>query len=167
MSTIDPHQLKLIFTDAITRVDGIKRWMDEGDIVSFTNPKERFGNAEFKINNQDHWLIWFSQLYTDFYSGDLDNPQICSLTMQDGSLYVPMHLTFPKFWDLVRGKRFKVHVDPKPCFCVDKYSPKVQRLPFNEIDRIYKYVHDKLVEGRIDEVRGMLKPARCYDLEEA
>lgn len=44
MSTIDPHQLKLIFTDAITHVDGIKRWKDEGDVVSFTNPIERFDN---------------------------------------------------------------------------------------------------------------------------
>lgn len=140
--------------------------MDEGDIVSFTDPKQRFDNFEFKINGQEFWLIWFSQLYIKFYSGDLDNPKVCSLTMRDGSLYAPMHLTFPIFWNLVRGKRFKVHVEPDPCFCVNKNSPKVQRLPFNDIDRIYKEVHDKLVEGNIDEVRGMLKPARCYDFVE-
>lgn len=167
MSTLDPYKLKLIFTDAIPPItDGIKRWMDEGDIVSFTNPKERFGNAEFHINNQDFWLIWFSQLYTPFYSGDLDNPQVCSIKMKDGTLYAPMSLTFPKFWNMVRGKRFKVHVDNTPCFYVNKKSPKVQILPFNEIEKIYKYVHDKLMEGKIDEVRGMLKAARCYDLQE-
>lgn len=168
MSTLDPYKLKLIFTDATHPIatGSEKRWMDEGDIVSFTNPKERFGNAEFEINSQKFWLIWFSQLYTPLYNGDLNNPQVCSIKIKDGILYAPMNLTFPKFWNMVRGKRFKVHVDSTPCFCVNKSSQKVQILPFNETEKIYKYVHDKLMEGKIDEVRGMLKPTRCYDFEE-
>lgn len=165
MPTIDSFKLKQIFRPAVYPPGKI-RWMEEGDIVSFTNPKVHFDNAEFQINNQEHWLIWFSQLYTKFYTGDLDSPNACSLKMKDGTLYAPMYLSFPKFWNIVRGRKFRVHIDPTPCFCVNKKSPKIKTLPFNRIDEIYEYVHNKLVEGKIDEVRGMLKPTSCYDLEE-
>ena len=143
---IDPNKLGLIFN-----IDGpaapdpsyVQRWMDEGDIVSFSDPRSQgLYNAEFKINGCANWLIWFSQLYTLFYTGDLDNGSVCSFKLKDGSYVFPSELSFDKFWKEIEGKRFKVSIDPKRCFCVNKESSKVQCLPFNEISKIYEYVHN-------------------------
>lgn len=169
---IDPYKLELIFS--INGLNGpatpppydVQRWMDEGNIVSFSDPKVYFQNAEFRINGCPNWLIWFSQLYTVFYTGDLDNSSVCSFKLKDGSYVFPSELPFDRFWQAIKGKKFKVSIDPRPCFCVNKESSKVQCLPFNEISKIYEYVHNHILNGDIDAVKGMLKPTRCYDLVE-
>ena len=163
--TIDPQLLKPMFTDAVLPPSPIQRWMYEGDIVSFTNPR-RFpgGNAEFQINGNPKWLIWFSQLYTVFYNGDLDNGSVCSFKLKDGSYIFPRQLPFEKFWDIIEGKRFKVSVDPTPCFRVNRNEPKVGR--FDTEEDVYRYVHERLLSGDRDSVRKMLKPTSCYDLVE-
>ena len=165
---IDPFKLELIFRDAVTPPQPLqKRWMDEGDIVSFSNPtKNTRDNAEFKINGRADWLIWFSQLYTDFYTGDLDNGSVCSFKLKNGSYVFPSKLPLDRFRNAIEGKKFKVSIDPTPCFCVNKNSPKVQSLPFNDISKIYEYVHNQILKGDIKSVKGMLKPTRCYDLVE-
>ena len=170
---IDPNKLRLIFP--IDGIDGpatpspiyVQRWLDEGAIVSFSDPKKNTrDNAEFKINGRADWLIWFSQLYTPFYTGDLDNGCVCSFKLKDGSYVFPSELPFDRFWKAIEGKKFKVSIDPSPCFCVNKESPKVKCLPFNEITKIYEYVHNHILNGDIESVKGMLKSARCYDLVE-
>ena len=167
---IDQYKLGFIFPIDRPAAPGpccVQLWMDEGDIVSFSDPRRNGrGNAEFKINGCPNWLIWFSQLYTEFYTGDLDNGSVCSFKLKDGSYVFPSELSFDKFWKEIEGKRFKVSIDPKRCFCVNKESSKVQCLPFNEISKIYEYVHNQILKGDIESVEGMLKPTRCYDLVE-
>ena len=105
---IDPYKLGCIFPIDGPAAPGpcyVQRWMDEGDIVSFSNPKVRFDNAEFKINGCANWLIWFSQLYTKFYTGDLDNGSVCSFKLKDGSYVFPSEMLFDKFWNVIEGKR--------------------------------------------------------------
>lgn len=165
--TIDPYKLELIFRIYNPPYsDNVKRWMDEGDIVSFSFNKSRGENVEFKINGRNDWLIWFSQLYTQFYSGDLENPQICSFKLRNGNYVFPHELPYNRFWDAIKGRRFKVTIDPKPCFCVNKQSKKFQALPFETINEVYKHVHEKILAGDIDSVETVLRPARCYDLVE-
>ena len=167
---IDSYKLGCIFPiDGPIPIgaDPVQRWMDEGDIVSFSDPRRQGRyNAEFKINGCANWLIWFSQLYTLFYTGDLDNGSVCSFKLKDGSYVFPSELPFDKFWKAIEGKRFKVSIDPTPCFRVNNDSPKVQCLPFNETSKIYEYVHNHILEGGIESVKEMLKPTRCYDLVE-
>ena len=165
---IDPYKLGLIFSGpAVPPLGTVQRWMAEGDVVSFSDPRRnRSGNAEFKINGLANWLIWFSQLNTLFYTGDLDNGSVCSFKLKDGSYVFPSELPFDKFWKAIEGKRFKVSIDPTPCFRVNNDSPKVQCLPFNETSKIYEYVHNHILEGGIESVKEMLKPTRCYDLVE-
>lgn len=169
-NVIDSLKLELIFREAVTPPPppgNIKRWMDEGDIVSFSVYRKcGRDNAEFKINGRADWLIWFSQLYTVFYSGDLKNGSICSFKLKDGSYVFPNALLLDEFLEAIKGKRFKVSIDPTSCFCVNKNSPKVRCLPFNKFNEIYEYVHNHILEGDIESVKGMLKPTRCYDLVE-
>lgn len=168
---VDSNTLALIFTPAVSPpppLDGTKRWMDEGDIVSFSPYRSSFGseNTEFQINGRHDWLIWFSQLSIPLYNGNLQNPQICSFKLKDGTYIFPYNLECGNFYSVIKNRKFRVSIDHTPCFCVNKQSPKVQRLPFNEIEKIYEYVHKKISDGDMEAVRGMLKPARCYDLVE-
>ena len=163
---ISDTELKYIFGLNGPVISGShQRWLNVGDEISFTLLQTTFDNAEFRINNCSGWTIWFSQLNTPLYNGefkgDLDGLQFCSIQLRTG-LQFPCRLKHWEFWDIVKGKRFKV-VGALPCYWPNKENYDVKRMT---IIGVYEKVHKAIINGNGNSVRDMLKPARCYDLIE-
>ena len=152
-------------TTATSIIDGRKYWLELGEVITFTSCRQTFDNAEFQINNSPYWTIWFSQLSGLFYNGDFDGTldllQGCSIQMKN-SFQIPSRMSSSEFWNVVKGKRFKV-VGVTHCYKPNKYNNEVKRM---SIFDVYKKVHNALVNGRGYEVRDLLMPAKCYDLIE-
>ncbi|MBD5244482.1 MAG: hypothetical protein HDS57_03315 [Barnesiella sp.] len=150
---------------AVTVTGREQHWLNIGDVISFTSYRPTFDNAEFQINNCRNWTIWFSQLNTPLYNGELndnlDGLQVCSIRLKTG-LQFPFRLNHSKFWDMVRNKRFKVE-GVFPCYWPNKENNEVKRMT---IIGVYEKVHKAIINGNGSLVRDMLKPTSCYDLIE-
>ena len=140
--------------------------MSEGDVVSFTDCQMHLYNAEFFINNNKNWRIWFSQLNMFLYNGTFDGSQnglqVCTFKLKSGNYITPYNMEYADFWEKIKGKRFKV-VDVTPCY---KPNPNNSEVRIMTIAQVYQKVHNALINGNGESVRGMLKPQKCYDLEE-
>lgn len=144
-----------------------QHWLNIGDVISFTAYRPTFHNAEFQINNSPNWTIWFSQLDTPLYNGELndnlDGILVCSIQPKTGRPFFPALGDHPKFWDFVRNKRFKV-IGALPCYWPNKENDDVKRM--GSVIDVYKKVHEAIISGNSYLVRDMLKPSRCYNLLE-
>ena len=164
---ISDTELKTIFGINTPAVTGLaRRWFEVDEIISFTSCCPSYNNAEFQINNDPKWTIWFSQLNTPLYNGEfkgeLDGLQFCSIQLKAGFQF-PCRLSPSEFWHIVKGKRFKV-VGALPCYRPNEENNEVRRMG-PPID-VYEKVHKAIINGNGNTVKDMLKPARCYDLIE-
>ena len=151
---------------AVTVAGREQHWLNIGDVISFTSYRPTFDNAEFQINNCRNWTIWFSQLNTPLYNGELndnlDGLQVCSIQLKAGFQF-PCRLSPSEFWHIVKGKRFKV-VGALPCYRPNEENNEVRRM--GPLIDVYEKVHKAIINGNGNTVKDMLKPARCYDLIE-
>ena len=164
---IDSLTLKSLFWGNAPAVSPeILRGLYEGDIVTFTPYKVCFDNTEFLINNSQKWRIWFSQLNTPLYNGSydggLDGLQICTFKMKSGDLILPCGINHNEFWNMVKGKRFRV-VKVTPCYKPNRDNSDVRRMTLGQV---YERVHKAILNGNGSLVKTMLVPHGCYDFEE-
>lgn len=136
-----------------------QRWLSTGDVVEFVPYKIYSTNGEFKINGDDNWFIWFSQLNEYLYDG---TPEIkCSvIIMKNGQNYFIPMLNIGKFMEITRNKKFSVTELDYKTYGPVKDNPVVQKL--QTYKKVYDYVSDMMKQGRFKEVKGMLKPRRAY-----
>lgn len=143
-----------------------QRWLDEGNVISFTSCQMYFKNAEFQINESKNWTIWFSQLDMPLYNGeydkDLNGLKVSSFLLKNGNYLFPVRSNPSEFWNTVKGKRFKV-ISATQCYGPNKENPQVKTMTIGEV---YERVHKAILEGRGNSVKDMLKPQKCYDFVE-
>lgn len=168
-TTISDLTLYMLFGSngpAVTPYGSVQRWLDEGNIISFTSCQMHLDNAEFQINDSKNWAIWFSQLNTPLYKGEFDSDfnglQVCSFLFKNGRYLYPVRSNPTEFWNAVRGKRFKVN-SVIPCYGPNKENPEVRIL---SIGQVYEKVHNSILGGRGNYIKNMLKPQKCYDFIE-
>ncbi|MBD5300954.1 MAG: hypothetical protein HDS17_05740 [Bacteroides sp.] len=149
---------------AITCVGEEMRWLDDGQIITFTNPRFTFDNVEFTINNRSVQKIWLSQLCRPLYSGDVTNLQISTIKLKNGQYKFPYKFNPNSFWALVKGRKFKVHLNPKRVYQPNKRHEVVKQLVTYE--KIYNYVQEHILKGEYSLIKDVLIPDRAYDLEE-
>ena len=161
-SNIESDRLKSLFIQAVPPPS--LRWLNVGEVVTLKTLKTTFSNVEFQINQNPNWTIWFSQLNTILYNGDLDNLQVTAFKMKDGSIVFPCQLgnNPTAFVNLINGKKFRVD-SVSQCFWPNKQHPKVRVMAIVDV---YKEVHNALLNGKDYSVRGMLTSQNCYDFVE-
>lgn len=137
-----------------------KRWLEDGEIIEFTDVRFTEHNAEFEINHNQDFMIWFSQLddiYVNPLPENLDDFVILSQTWQS------FHDDPMKFWNYVKGKKFRVKVDVKHFCIINRNHKIVEELIF--MDKLLKYYFDNYSAGKYEAIKGMLKKVRCYSFE--
>ena len=92
----------------ITTKDSCKRWLDPGSIVSFSVNKRTSKNIEFKINDDENHLIWYSQLETIFFN--LDSMSLCcgEIINKDGEKALFAKIKAHEFEEYAKNRRFRV-----------------------------------------------------------
>ena len=95
--------------------DGIKRWLELDEIISFSGilRGNSHSNAELIINNNEYHTIWYSQLSQKLYYGEPDKFLTSKLILKNGKTLQLCYTSFPDFWNIVRNKRFKVTKKPE------------------------------------------------------
>lgn len=136
-----------------------QRWFSTGDVVEFIPNIMYSSNGEFKINGDDNWLIWFSQLNEPLYDGTAKLKFSCIL-MKNGQDFIIPKLSLSKFLEITRGKKFQVIEQEYKTFGVNKKNPIVNQMRNNI--KIYDYVSEMIDKGDFKDVMGMLRPRRAY-----
>ena len=145
--------------------DGVKRWMDDGDVVEFTSPDFTASNAEFRINGLSNQRIWFSQLDGLFVDGETERMRSGIVRLQNGIQKNIWGLQPKLFWDLAKGRKFKVHVDDDFNIKLNMKNHKVNSLLQNG-QNPFTYIYEQLRAKNYSQIEGMTNEARCYTLEE-
>lgn len=159
------YNLGITARQALHTVDGIQYWLDDGDIASFSLIKRTFDNGLFEINNQNYWRLWWSQISMPMYNGNPDGFfSVSWISFRDGRQKAIPLIELDDFVNQVRGRRFKVTVHSDICLVPNRNNIKVQQL--YTCGKIYEHVHTRLMSGKFEEVKGMLKIQRRYTFTE-
>lgn len=147
---------------AVTMNDGVKRWFDDGDIVSFSLVRRLGDNGLFKVNHQEGWEIWWSQLSRYMYNGDIASLASSEITFKNGTTIKIASIAsdMNKFMVLVGGKSFRVKILDNMCLVpADRNIAK----SFSETLNLYRAVH---AASNLDKFRNMLKGQKQYSFTE-
>lgn len=149
--------------------DGEKRFFIAGEIVSFTGFSRTKNNAIFEINNDSNWHIWFSQLNMYFLDDNLSTEfHDGTITFHDGTVKEIPDLNPDEFYELVKGKRFRVEIDSSVFGAFNIKSTVWDELS----DRYYSTAHRFVVKCIESEDYGKLRDlvkgsnTKCYDFIE-
>lgn len=138
-----------------------RRWLENGEIIEFTNVRFTEYNAEFEINHSVGCKIWFSQLDNIFVNPLPDSFEDFAVLSQTWKNF---HDDPWKFWDYVKGKKFRVTIDTKHFCIINNEHEIVQELVM--LDKLLKYYYDNYKAGNYEIIKGMLKQVRCYCFDE-
>ena len=142
----------------------ICRYLNEGDVIEFTDVKFTFANAEFGINRDVNHKIWFSQLNSVYLHPHTTECAAGALTLKDGRELSLYNMRSAAFWSLVKGKKFRVLIANDYPIAIDRKNVKVQEL--KTLPRITDYIFTNLNNENFSAVEGMTKPATLYSFEE-
>lgn len=146
---------------------GDYRYLNDGDIVRFTKCERTYANAEFEINDNTKWKIWFSQLNQIYLFSDLREgfkvPIIyCS---EFGAKFIP-DLKVDEFCALVKGKEFKVNVDNDTFGAINDRSSVWHKLSDNTYGTAYQFIIDCIENYNLDDLGDLVKVTKLYNLIE-
>ncbi|MBQ2856417.1 MAG: hypothetical protein IJE78_04700 [Bacteroidaceae bacterium] len=150
-------------------LDGVIRWLDNKDIVEFTNPRFTNTNVEFEINHDSNHKIWLSQLQYLFINDDIKGELYTGcLYLKDNTEKYLRSLSPEKFWNTVKGKKFQVFIDENARLLIDEKNEKVrtQFIIHNNWFKLVGFIFEKLEAKEYDSITGMTRQGRCYDLKE-
>lgn len=150
--------------------DGIIRWLNNNEIIEFTNPNFTSRNVEFEINNDPNRKIWLSQLQGLFINENEKGViYFGNIYLRDNNEIGTRSLTSEKFWDIVKNKRFQVSIDDDAHLLIDEQNERVRmQLIENNYDlfKLVDYIFEKLETKEYNLIKGMTREGRCYDLRE-
>ena len=159
---------------AVKIIDGNMRWIDEGQVISFDEPKFYSTNAEFLISGRKWQSIWFSQIHSYGVLEDLQTPLLDEIVFKGQPVcrIRERYISSRTFWDDVKDKRFKVEI------INGGYSLNLKNNLVNSIitdaiamgnaqpgkaDQIvFDYIRQAVNDGKTDSVMGMIKEKKAY-----
>ncbi len=139
----------------------VKRWIDHGEIVEFTDPVFTSRNAEFAINHNEKHKIWFSQLDDIFIN---PFPETFNDMAIIPGIFKDLHQDVDRFWKIVKGKKFRVSVNQDFSYVIN-WEHQVCYQFANYGDAL-KYYFENYKQKHYDSINGMLKHSFCYSFEE-
>ena len=143
------------------RIPEVKRWIDPGEIVEFTDPVFTSRNAEFAINHNEKQKIWFSQLDDIFinpFPKSLNDLTVITWVFKD------LHQDVDGFWGIVKGKKFRVSVKQDFSYVIN-WEHQICYQFVNYRDALMYYL-ENYKQKNYDAIMGMLKHSFCYTFEE-
>lgn len=150
--------------------DDVIRCLENDEIIEFTNPKYSGENVEFEINNNQNHKIWLSQLQGVFINHkNRDEIYGGVIKLKDSTEKLMLTLSSQGFYELVKGRKFKVSLDQNAIYMIDKKDERVISLlkkHNGNYSRVVDYIFEKLDTEEYDLIEGMTKLGRCYDLTE-
>ena len=149
--------------------DGEKRFFIAGEIVSFTGCLRTMNNAKFEINNDSNWYIWFSQLNMFFLDEELSTEfHDSTITFLDGTVKEIPDLGPDEFYELVKGKRFRVDIDSSVFGAFNIKSTVWDELPDRYYSTAHKFVVKCIENNEYGKLRDLVKGSntKCYDFIE-
>ena len=159
-------------------VDGIMRWLDEGQIIRLENPQFRKANAEFDINGKSGQFIWFSQISSVGVCDNLQTPLLDEIVFkgQPACHIKGKYLSAQSFWNDVKDRKFKVEIIASG-FSLNFHNDLVNSLITDAIAKrkarpgkadqiVFDYIRQAVNSGNADSVKGTLKIKNAYRLIE-
>lgn len=159
---------------AVKTIDGNMRWINDGQTISFDNPKFYSTNAEFQINGRNWQNIWFSQIHSYGVLDDLQTPILDEIVFkgQPACRIKDKYISARTFWDDVKDKKFKVEIigggfslnlknDLVNSLITDAIA-KRKALPGKADKVVFDYIRQAVSNGKTDSVKGTLKNKTAY-----
>jgi len=143
--------------------DGVSRFLEEGEEVTFTlDHMVGTTNAEFLVNDDQSRRMLFSQLCSFFLCRE--GRALYSGTLTAGGVKASLAtMSVDNFMRLVSGRRLRVSVDSS-MYAIDTQSPRSCR--FSTMSELRDFICDALDSGRYDDMNGMTRANPCYSLTE-
>lgn len=142
-----------------------KYYMNNGDIIQFTDCVNFAKNSVYEINNDSHWKIWYSQMANFFFTDDFV-PMITLINFSNGESYEFRDLDSAELYNRCKGRKFRVKViaDCKYVFN-DQSKTMDEKELYSYLER-YNYIVSCIEENRIKDIGDLLKTANAYSLQE-
>ena len=156
----DKALLLSTFQQAFRKHGNVVRWLEDGQIIRFTNVRFTEKNAEFTINENENHKMWFSQfddIFLNPFPSSKEDLAICSPVWQR------FHEDPWSFWEYVKGKTFKVSIVEKYCCIINFKSPNCPQTTYRDA---MEYYLNNFLKNNYQAIDGILKQARCYNLVE-
>lgn len=167
-------QIAIACRPATRAADGNRRWLENNQIVEFSEPIFYGSNAEFSIKNQSGQSIWFSQLSKVAIAEDMITSMHSTIEFKaEKECHISDIRTASEFWDAVRGKSFKVKVIGTG-FVVNKNNEIAKRIMngsglhngTNAEQKVFNYVRQCIENNRDHEANGLISNYKIYALTE-
>lgn len=139
------------------------RFISNDSVVKFDVSTAYHTNAEFTVNGDRNWKMWFSQFDPVYIREDDLRLEGGTITV-DGTTKLIATLSVDDFIRMVRGRRFRVSFHPDRLAMDFRKNDKCRR--FNNAGAVQKHIIKALDEERYDDVEGILKVMPMYDLAE-
>lgn len=141
------------------------RWLNDDEIIEFTNPRFKSQNVEFEINNSGDRKMWLTQFINIFLDEEL-NLISSTITFKGEKPTLMRKYNANDLWKLLQNKKFKVKCNEKSEFAFNRNSQKGVAMGFRTFVEARDYIRECITSGRISDIGDLLKDGICYDLTE-
>lgn len=157
--------LHVVLNKRVYGGDSIVRWLDDDQTIEFTSCLLTSNNAEFRINNDQSWIIWYTQL-SNF--GLTDNLELCvgSVLFKDEKEEPFYNLSAANFWKKAKGKKFRVDIYSNVPYTFNNKSSKWNSLPSTKYIDAINFIKKCIEEGQYEKIGDLLKTSALYHLTE-
>lgn len=157
LSTLVAWNKKIIDVNETTR-----RWLADGEIINLSVNKRTSKNVEFKVNNDDNHLIWFSQFSAVLLR--LSDLKLVSgeIKLKDGKTLFLCNIQIDDFIEIIKNKTFKVICNEDGAVANFEERNPPCRTYTAYVDLIRELVN----RGELDKAASYLSPTREYSLIE-
>ena len=148
----------------ISSGDDIIRFLNNNDIIEFTDCINTSNNSEYVINNDSSRKIWYSQLAQFYMTEDM----VLFVTCVQFKTGEEVEFLNIDSWDLFKrckGKKFQVYI-PSNSYTFNKKSRIWDEKGIYNYKEMYEYIVACIKENAFECIGDILKPANPYFLIE-
>ena len=141
------------------------RFLDDGQIIRFTDCRNTANNSEYTINNAPNCKIWYSQL-SDFFFNDELEMALMIIAFKDGSVERFFDIDSAVFYNRCQGKTFRVVIDSEFKYAIDKESSIFFDRCRGSYAKAYDYLRECFERRDFNAIGDLLRIKNAYCLEE-
>ena len=160
----DKLRLHVYLHKPVSAGDDVIRFLNNNDIIEFTDCTNTSDNSEYIINNDSNRKIWYSQLSRMFMTDDLV-PFFACIQFKSGEEVEYKDLDSCDLYNKCKGKRFKVQIPGLTYTFNEKSKIWGDTNIFNKFKMI-QYIKDCINRDNIEKLGDILKTANAYFLIE-
>lgn len=145
----------------------IDRYLDDGQVVEFTNPIFTSANVVFSINNNENQKIWFSQLDVVIVRIN-DNGELLGFELPlfpvNGGMEKFFKMDAYEFAKTVKNKKYRVN--SYQSIILNRKSETARQKCFTNLGQYAKYVEECIQNDMIGDLGDIIKYANTYSFVE-